>query len=384
MLVQRKLSPDPTVLQFVPPNDPIARLRRAIYGRYLSQSRRALEALPPGASILTEDRSEHGADILHQLPGQEILHLHWVAALFDYAEFFRRLPANLPVVWTLHDMNPFTGGCHFDDSCGKFAQGCGCCPQLASLLADDFSAKCWKRKITALGNIATDRLHVVAPSRWMTGEARKSPILAKFPISTIPYGLDTEKFKPHDKRQARIEFGIPADAKVILFVADSLEEKRKGLHKLMEAVAELPGQTGACLLSLGRGIETPASGIPLKNLGFLSEDDKLAAAYSAADVFVAPSLQDNFPNTILEAIACGTPVVTFSVGGCAEQVVEGETGLLAKPGDSLALRNAIVALLQNSALREKMSQLCRRAAQENFSLIIQAQRYRLLYESCLS
>jgi glycosyltransferase involved in cell wall biosynthesis len=380
MLVQRKASSDPTVLTFVPREDLGTRIHRAIRGRYLSRNRRRLEALPKGASFLSEDRSEHGADVLRQLPGQEILNLHWIAGFFDYERFFEQAPLGLPIVWTLHDMNPFTGGCHFDGACGKFVDACGACPQLDSTDAHDFSGQCWQRKKTALERIEKEQLHLVSPSQWMAGEARKSSILDRFPLTVIPYSLDTEVFRPHEKQLARKTFDLPADAQIVLFVADSVEEKRKGLQQLLQAIEGMRVANGLCLASLGRGLAFPGGNLPIWNLGYVRDDEKLALAYSAADVFVAPSLQDNFPNTILEAFACGVPVVANAVGGCAEQVQDGVTGMLTKPGDSEHLRTAIISVLDNPELRARMSAACRRTAVEHYGLEIQATRYRELYE----
>ena len=383
MLVQRKVSSDPTVLTFAPPDDLPTRFRRAVLGRYLSRNRRRLEALTEGASLLSEDRSEHGADVLRQLPGQEILNLHWVAGFFDYQKFFGQAPRNLPMVWTLHDMNPFTGGCHFDNNCDKFLNACGACPQLNSTDVNDFSAQCWKRKKSALADIRKERIHLATPSHWMAGEARKSSILGGFASTVIPYGLDTEIFRPRDKPLARKSFDLPADARIVLFVADSLVEKRKGLAQLLQAMEGLHGASEVCLASLGRGLDLPAGNLSVRNLGYVRDDEKLALAYSAADVFVAPSLQDNFPNTILEAFACGTPVITYSVGGCAEQVRDGATGMLVKPGEPEHLRDAIRRLLENPKLRAKMSEECRRTAVEDYSLEVQAARYKQLYEKLI-
>jgi glycosyltransferase involved in cell wall biosynthesis len=217
----------------------------------------------------------------------------------------------------------------------------------------------------------------------MAGEVRKSSILGRFPSTVIPYGLDTEVYRPYDKQTARRPLGIPEDAQVVLFVADSLEEKRKGLYQLLQAVNGLSAVKGLCLASLGRGLDLPVGSLAMRNLGYVREDEKLALAYSAADVFVAPSLQDNFPNTILEAFACGTPVVTYDVGGCAEQVRDGVTGRLAKPGDPEQLREGIAGLLENAELRARMSEACRRTAVENYRLEIQATRYKELYESLI-
>jgi glycosyltransferase involved in cell wall biosynthesis len=381
MLVQRKVSNDPTVTQFSPPVDPGTRLRRSLLRRLLAKRRRALESLPKGATFMSDDRSEHGADILNQLPGQDVLNLHWVAGCFDYRLFFRRVPSNLPIIWTLHDMNPFTGGCHYDGGCGKYLKACEACPQLNSTHSNDFSSQSWHRKEDAFRNMSEQCLYIVTPSNWLAHEVKKSSLLGKFPVSVIPNGLDTEAFQPRNKQFARQLFKIPEKAKVILFLADAAEEKRKGLHVLLESLAGIESKNDFYLLGLGRGLEVRDLRIPYKNLGYIREDITLSLVYSAADIFVAPSLQDNLPNTIVEAIACGLPVVASSVGGCVDLVREGETGILVKAGDCTQLHNAMINLLQDPPLRGTMSKACRQFAERQHSLKIQASSYQELYHN---
>ena len=128
LLVLQKESSDPTVIPFEPPLDWPIRLRRAFRRRYFARSQRVVASRPAGSTYFSDDRSQHGADALGGVPSSDILHLHWIAEFVDYRDFFRRLPREMPIVWTLHDMNPFTGGCHFDGGCGKYLEQCGACP----------------------------------------------------------------------------------------------------------------------------------------------------------------------------------------------------------------------------------------------------------------
>jgi hypothetical protein len=137
MMVQQKDSTDESVICFKPRLDATGRLRRLFRRRSLAASRRRFGAPPEGASYFSDDRCEHRADLLSQLPPTDILNLHWIAEFVDYHDFFRAIPRGLPVVWTLHDMNPFTGGCHFDGGCGKYQEKCGACPQIGSSKVDD-------------------------------------------------------------------------------------------------------------------------------------------------------------------------------------------------------------------------------------------------------
>src|ERR1700693_1012983 len=146
MVVRDKASDDPTVTAFNPPLSGLIRLRRVLKRHYLAKRRKAITSRPAGAPYLSDDRSEHAADVLRQIVPADILNLHWIAGLFDYSDLFAQLPAGVPVVRTLHDMNPFTGGCHFDGLCGKYRERCGACPQLGSSKLRDLSTEIWNRK----------------------------------------------------------------------------------------------------------------------------------------------------------------------------------------------------------------------------------------------
>jgi glycosyltransferase involved in cell wall biosynthesis len=378
MLVQNRQSVDPLVIRFQPPKNPLVRLRRGIKQRYLAGTQ-ANFVRAPGATLFSDDRSANNADVLGQMPPSDIVNLHWVAGFFDYREFFRKLPARLPVVWTLHDMNPLTGGCHFDGGCGKFAGRCGGCPQLGSNDPKDLSAQVWRRKQAAFSALNVEGVHLVTPSRWLQGAVGKSTLMSKFRCTAIPNALDTELFQPRERGAARKLLGIPADSAVILFLADWAGEKRKGFDLLVEALKPFRNDRRVYLLAAGRELPAHDLGPQLVTTGYLTGEKQLSWVYSAADVFVLPSLQDNLPNTALEALSCGVPVVGFDVGGIPEIVREGETGLLVPAKDVASLRAAITSVVENKDMRVRMAEAGRRFAVANYGLEIQARRYLELY-----
>jgi len=277
-------------------------------------------------------------------------------------------------------MNPFTGGCHFDGGCGKFVEHCGACPQIDSLKLDDFSAHVWQRKNKALARVGANMMHIVAPSRWLAAEAKKSSLFGHLPVTVIPYGLETDRFQPRDRHFARQLFEIPSEAKVVLFVADWANEKRKGLDLLLEAIRGLGDLPDLYAFAVGRNVSSRVLGVRGKTIDYVRDDLTLSLVYSTADVFVVPSLEDNLPLTALEALACGVPTIAFSVGGLPDIVRGGQTGILAPMGDIGALRRAIAELLQNTEQRATMAQQCRHVAVREYSLEVQARRYVALYE----
>ena len=196
----------------------------------------------------------------------------------------------------------------------------------------------------------------------------------------IPNGVDLDDFAPRDRRTAREVFGLPQDAKVILFVAHGLGLRRKGFVYLAEALRGLNQISDLVVLCLGQGTPPDGLNVPCVNAGVVHSDRLLSFAYSAADLLVVPSLQDNLPNTVLEAMACGVPVVGFDVGGIPDMVRNGVTGILTPAGEVARLREALVELLQSRPRREAMAAACRRVVTEEYTLEIQARRYIELYE----
>jgi glycosyltransferase involved in cell wall biosynthesis len=382
MFVAHRGSDDPSVTSYVPPMDFPSGLRRVLRRGLIWRDFMRYENSRRSADVSFSDcRSEYGAALLKQLPSCDLINLHWIAGFVDYRSFFARVPSHIPIVWTLHDMNPFTGGCHYDEDCGRFVECCGGCPQLGSNDLHDLSRQIWRRKRNIFQQIEPDTLHIVTSSLWLTEEAKRSSLLGRFPISAIPYGLDTDIFSPRNRAVAREAFQIPENARVVLFVAHSALDRRKGFTLLAEALAGMGGIDDLFLLSLGEGKPALKVEIPHLHLGYIANERILSLVYSAANVFVIPSLQEAFGQTALESMACGTPVVGFDVGGIPDFVRHGKTGLLAPLRDVRELRSAIVELLQDPAKRDEMAAHCRRVAQEEYSYQVQVRRYVDLYET---
>ncbi len=348
MLVARRDSGDPMV-KVVPASEGGVlgkirhRLRRQRISRELAQYR---YTQPDWSERFSDDRTRWDWRDAARFRSLDVINLHWVAGFVDYREFFQAVPRSVPVVWTLHDMNVFTGGCHYNAGCERFAERCGTCPQLGSSREDDLSRQVWKRKHELFANLYGRRLHIVTPSHWMAGEVRRSSLLGdRFDVSVIPYGVNNEEFAPRDRAAARAVLGIPQESPVVLFVAYSVEARRKGFALLSDALRGLTAVPDLLLLSVGAGNRLPDLPVPQVHLGKVAQNRFLSVAFSAADLFVIPSLQDNLPSTVLEAMACGTPVVGFDTGGVAEMIQPGRTGALGPVGDVPTLARNIEQLL---------------------------------------
>ena len=314
----------------------------------------------------------------------DLINLHWICKGYVQIESIARL--GKPVVWTLHDMWPFTGGCHYSEECDRYTQSCGSCPQLNGPPLLDATRWVWNRKHKAWRSL---NLTVVAPSRWLTECAQSSSLFQNVKVKTIPYGLDLQTYKPTDSALARQLLNLPQDKSLILFGATVLNDSRKGWH-LLSASLERLSQThlkeevefvvfGSYRPSseVGRGIKT-------HYLGRLNDDVTLALAYSAADLFIAPSIQDNLPNTVTEALACGTPCVAFRVGGMPDMIEHFSNGYLATPFEIEDLLQGIKWVLQDQERHQKLRYLARQKAEKNFALERQADQYKNLFKEILN
>jgi glycosyltransferase involved in cell wall biosynthesis len=384
MLVLGRAGEDPTVLPFRPELGPASRLRRSLRRRSISAAQRPYrDTRPAGFEQFSDDRTEFGRELPEQLPACEVINLHWVAGFLDHSAFFARLPPQVPLVWTLHDMNAFTGGCHYDDRCGRFAGSCGACPQLGSDRERDLSREVWHRKQRSLARLPPHRLQVVADSHWLAEEARRSSLLGRFPIRVVHYGLDTEVFAPRPKAAARAALGIPAGAAVLLFVADSVDNRRKGFPVLLRALQGMGDRRDLFVVTIGRGTPSLPGFIPHLHIASVGDDRLLSLVYSAADLFVIPSLQEAYGQTALEALACETAVVGFDTGGIPDIVKRGVTGSLAPVGDAEALREAIASLLDAPEARAAMARGGRRMVLREHTLAAQARRYESIYRELI-
>jgi glycosyltransferase involved in cell wall biosynthesis len=384
MLVAEKHSLDETVQVGARGHGLPERLRRRIRSEVINRDFARYRATRPvHLDYFSDDRAAE-PNLSDFLPRADLYNLHWVARFLDYRAFFGRFPRDVPLVWTLHDMNPFTGGCHYTGGCDRFVAGCGACPALGSTDNFDLSSAIFRRKRTAYDRLQPEKVRVVAPSRWLSQEASRSALFRRFEITTIPYGLDTEAFRPRTQAVAREVFGIPQGMRIVMFAAQWLDVRRKGLDLLIAALDGMNIDSKIGLVSIGSGRPVDALGEKYFPLGELTSERLLSFAYSAADVFVCPSREDNLPNVLLEAMACGTPAVAFAAGGIPEIVRPGVTGLLAEPEDVRSLRQAIAAILSDHQKREAMSRESRRIACQEYPLELQAERYRQLYQQLLA
>lgn len=343
----------------------------------------------PSGGLFTGAWTTLGNIPLWGLPSADIYHLHWISGFFD----FRSLPElarRAPIVWTFHDMNAFTGGCHYDQyndiKCGRFTAECGMCPFLNEEKGiDDLTHKTIQRKARVLSRVPKSRLVVVSPSEWLAGEVRRSSLFGNFVTRVIPNGIDLDVFKPVDRAAIRARLGFAPDDRVVLFVAENLNDGRKGCRQTLEALAPLMDIPRLRILTLGKAGNTEQmSGPQYRHVGSLHDPQAIRDVYNAADLFIITSLQDNFPNTVVEALACGTPVIGFATGGVVDAVDHGVCGLLSPTGDVAGLSDHLRTILNDDERRNAMRSVARNRAETYYGVARQAQAYRALYEEMLS
>ena len=315
----------------------------------------------------------------------DIIHLHWICNGFVRIESLAKFKK--PLIWTLHDMWPFTGGCHYTNDCLGYQSQCGSCPQLNSQNTKDLSHWTLTRKSKAWKQLNPV---IVSPSTWLAKCALSSTLFANYRIEVIPHGLDLNKYKPIDQRLARNLLNLPPDKKLILFGASSgvTGHTRKGLHLLQPALQKLhQADPNANLELVVFGASEPANPVELgfktHYLGTYQDDISLSLIYSSADVMVVPSIQEAFGQTASESLACGTPVVAFASTGLQDIVNHREDGYLAKPFEIDDLAEGIAWILKDESRNLKLRQQARQTAERQFSLALQAQRYLSIYEQLL-
>lgn len=306
----------------------------------------------------------------------DIIHLHWVSGGFiDYETFFNR--CKKPVVWTLHDMNPFTGGCHFSAGCESFKYSCNDCHFFDDLFSKGLIENEFKRKIKGLKSF--EKLHIASPSKFLEEFSASSAILRKFPHSRIPYGIDTNTFKHREKTEIKKSLGLPLDQDVLLFVAaHNIYHKRKGLNYLIEALKNMKSRPFLC--TVGPIPQSKNEDLEMHHFGMISDEVQLAKTYAAADLFVAPSIEDNLPNTVIEALMSGTPVVAFKIGGMPDMIQNGENGQLVDEIKAEALLKGIEKALDTHFDPVQISQ----KSHDKFSLENQANEYLKVYKQMLA
>ncbi|AUN33917.1 glycosyltransferase [Niveispirillum cyanobacteriorum] len=332
--------------------------------------------------LFTSERAGPGPALVNRLEAVDIINLHWVRGLLDWEHFFATRPPGQAVVWTMHDTLAFTGGCHYPGTCGHFTAACGSCHHLGSSDPDDMSARILRRKREAISRF-TGPFSLVAPSRWMADMCQRSALFAGRAVTVIPNGIDTDIFRPGNRTALREELGLPIDIPIVLFVASVLTEPRKGLTYVLEALERLGETMPVILATAGHAPPVSVTGVQHIHLGIAMDDEQLRNFYVAADVLILPSLEDNLPNTAMEALACGTPVVGFPSGGIPD-LVDMTCGELAPAlsGEGLAL--ALRRLLNDPIRHADLCRGARRKAEREYALAVHGRRYLDHYQSILS
>ena len=283
-------------------------------------------------------------------------------------------------------MWPFTGGCHYDQECSRYRESCGQCPMLNSSKNWDLSRWIWWRKQKAWKDLD---FIVATPSHWLGDCAKASSLFCDLRVEVIPNGLDLSRFKPFDKRIARELLFLPQDKKLILFGAiDSTSDKRKGfqfLQPALQALANNERENEIELVVFGSSKPPNPPELSMKThyLGHLPGDLSLGLLYAAADVMVAPSIQEAFGQTASEAMACGTPVVAFGTTGLLDIVDHKRTGYLAQPFDAEDLAKGIAWVLEDEERWQVLSRQSRQKVEDEFAIESVAQRYAELYKEVL-
>ncbi len=316
----------------------------------------------------------------------DITHLSWICKGFVPIYDLKKISS--PIVWTLHDMWAFTGGCHYSGECLRYLKKCGNCPQLNSNSEYDLSRFIWKQKYHYWEKL---NLTVVTPSRWLANIAKKSSLFINKKIEVIPNGLDLDIFKPIDKYLARNILKIPQDKKIILFGAISaLHDERKGFSYLKDALNKLSvnciNKDEIELVIFGSS--KPEKDLDLKfkthYLGKLHDEITMSIVYSSADIFIAPSKEDNLPNTIMESLACATPCISFDIGGISDMVEHKKNGFLVSPFNVDELAHAINWALEDRENLKMLSYNSRIKVEQNFNIDNISKKYFSLYQRILS
>jgi len=339
--------------------------------------------------LFAVDLANAGTDItrLPEFREADIIHLHWVnQGMLSLNGIKKILASGKPVVWTMHDMWPCTGICHHARECNGFHNECGQCWLLRFPKDKDLSHKVFIKKQQAY---SVARIHFVTCSHWLEDLARKSNLLHDHDVRTIHNALDTSLFKPDDILSAREQLGLPTDKKLILFGAVKSTDKRKGIDYFIEACRllvqryqMLKEEVGIVVFGNHADELQTLLPFPVYSLGYIHSECEMANVYNAVDMYVTPSLEENLPNTIAEAQACGKPCVGFRIGGIPEMIDHKENGYVAEYRDAedfafgihWILKEADTAALHEAAYKKAVA---------SYSQSQVAKQYIQLYEEIL-
>lgn len=363
------------------------------WGKYYSSIRSKLDKLP---SILCKN-SHWDYFSFNYLPNPsvkkvwnvlrpDVLHLHWIGDGFLPLQYFPEF-RHIPTVATLHGRWLFNGAQHLhSDQSDRFVSGFLKGNRDREDGGLDVDRWVWQRKLRYFQN---HPFEVIALSNWMKRDAERSLLLKDRNIHLIPNGLDPSVYHPVDRNESRRNLGLPIEKRLVLFGANfATQDRNKGFHFFVDAIRELEKTKKDDFEIVVFGSDRPSGPLPYKTkthfLGYLKEESQLVCTYSTCDLFVLPSLQDNLPNTVMEAMACGTPSVAFEVGGVSDLVEHNVTGALVPPQNAVALAEGISSVLRSSDVEyKKMSLNCLDCFANNFTQELQVKRLLIAYKNAV-
>ena len=332
------------------------------------------------------DIANIGADItkLREFQEADIIHLHWInQGMLSLGGIRKILQSGKPVVWTMHDIWPATAICHVTLGCRRFTTQCDHCRLLpGGGSTHDLSANIWQKKQRMLDG---ENIYYVACSRWLESEAKKSALLKGHKVTSIPNTIDTHIYNRCHKQEARERLGLPQDKRLILFASQRVTNENKGMSYLIEACQKLTDIPQLGVIILGGHAEEVVEQLPLETfpLGYVNDEQRIVDVYNAADVFVLPSLSENLPNTIMEAMACGVPCVGFKVGGIPEEIDHKRNGYVADYRNAEDLAKGIRWILTEADYEFLSDNAVHKVAQ-NYSQQSVAMKYLDVYHQALA
>lgn len=348
----------------------VATLRRMVEERLL-----ALQGAPDGAYRTLGLPGAPGLPAIRR-ERPDLVHLHWIPGLLGIADL-PRIAA--PVVWTLHDAWPICGAEHYTEAT-RAREGYLAANRAAGSTGIDLDRWTWERKRRLWAGFTPT---LVCTSRWMADEVRSSALFRGREVHLVPNPLDLSLYRPQDRAAARAAAGLPPGRTLVLFSAwGATTDRRKGFHVLEAALARLSADPASArfeLAVLGATGSGPVGGVPAHWLGTTGDEAALRRLYAACDAIAIPSLQDNYPNTLVEAMACGLPAVASDTGGIPDLVRNGETGLLVPPGNAERLAAALGKLASDAGLRARLSSAARETVERTCAEPVVAARYDAIY-----
>lgn len=319
----------------------------------------------------------------------DIINIHWINQGYLSLKSIKKLAhLNKPVVWTLHDMWAFTGGCHYSMNCDHFLRECGNCPLLKFSSKKDLSNRIWRKKEKYYKNL---NLTIIALSGWLGKNAKESSLFKNFRIEVIPNPINVNVYRQIEKYKAIEKLNLPLDKYLLLFGSMKISDERKGFHYFKECLEQLkskyPELTNKVeIILFGSSQNGELEKLPFKTnyLGMLHDENQICTVYNAATLFVLPSLEDNLPNTIMESLSCGTPVVAFNNSGISDLIDHQENGYLAKDRSVEDLAAGIHWVIENETRYAELCKNARTKVMNNYTYEIVASKYKTLFKELLS